>query len=52
VFDDGEHGPSFLGNPELYDGDGEVSEEEGCLSIPGPYHATTARRSVVSVGST
>jgi len=40
VFDDGEHGPSFLANPELYDLDGEVTEGEGCLSIPGPYHLT------------
>src|SRR4051795_12725130 len=40
VFDDGERGPSFLANPELYDGDGDVTEEEGCLSIPGPYHPT------------
>jgi peptide deformylase len=46
VFDDGERGPSLLANPELYDGEGEVSEEEGCLSIPGPYHATTRYRSI------
>jgi peptide deformylase len=46
VFDDGERGPSFLANPELYDGDGEVTEEEGCLSIPGPYHPTPRYRSI------
>ena len=46
VFDDGERGPSFLANPELYNGDGEVTEEEGCLSIPGPYHATARFRSI------
>jgi peptide deformylase len=46
VFDDGERGPSFLANPELYGGEGEVSEEEGCLSIPGPYHATTRSRAI------
>jgi len=46
VFDDGEHGPSFLANPELYDADGEVAEEEGCLSIPGPYHPTLRARSI------
>ena len=40
VFDDGETGPSFMANPELFDADGEVSEEEGCLSIPGPFHPT------------
>jgi peptide deformylase len=41
VFDDGEHGPLFIANPELLDAEGEVTEEEGCLSIPGPYHPTT-----------
>ena len=46
VFDDGEHGPSFLANPELYAVEGEVTEEEGCLSIPGPYHPTLRARSV------
>ena len=46
VFDDGEHGPSFLANPELYAVEGEVTEEEGCLSIPGPYHPTLRARSI------
>src|SRR5437764_3847156 len=46
VFDDGERGPSFLANPELYGGEGEVSEEEGCLWIPGPSHATTRSRAI------
>ena len=40
VFDDGETGPLFVANPVLAGGDGEVFEEEGCLSIPGPYHET------------
>jgi peptide deformylase len=40
VFDDGETGPTFMANPELSDGVGELLEDEGCLSIPGPYHAT------------
>ncbi|MGH2630215.1 MAG: peptide deformylase [Actinomycetota bacterium] len=40
VFDDGETGPVFLANPALSSGDGELLEEEGCLSIPGPYHET------------
>ena len=40
VFDDGETGPTFMANPELSDPTGELLEEEGCLSIPGPYHAT------------
>ena len=40
VFDDGETGPTFMANPELSDEVGELLEDEGCLSIPGPYHAT------------
>jgi peptide deformylase len=40
VYDDGTTGPSFIANPELFDGRGEQIEEEGCLSIPGPYHPT------------
>ncbi|MGZ8582696.1 MAG: peptide deformylase [Actinomycetota bacterium] len=40
VFDDGETGPLFIANPVLSGGDGELLEEEGCLSIPGPYHET------------
>ena len=40
VFDDGVTGPMFMANPELSDGVGELLEDEGCLSIPGPYHAT------------
>jgi peptide deformylase len=46
VFDDGEHGPMFMANPELVDGEGEVIEEEGCLSIPGPYHETPRFRKI------
>jgi peptide deformylase len=40
VYDDGQTGPSFIANPELLDAEGEIDEEEGCLSIPGPYHPT------------
>jgi peptide deformylase len=40
VFDDGETGPMFMANPELADGVGELLEDEGCLSIPGPYYGT------------
>ena len=40
VFDDGETGPQVLANPLLSEGAGELTEEEGCLSIPGPYHVT------------
>jgi peptide deformylase len=40
VFDDGETGPRAIANPTLSDAEGQIAEEEGCLSIPGPYHAT------------
>lgn len=40
VFDDGETGPMFMANPELSEGIGELLEDEGCLSIPGPFHPT------------
>jgi peptide deformylase len=40
VFDDGESGPVAMVNPRLSHAKGEVVEEEGCLSIPGPYHPT------------
>jgi peptide deformylase len=38
VFDDGETGPGFMANPELFDAEGEITIDEGCLSIPGPYY--------------
>jgi peptide deformylase len=40
VFDNGETGPMFMANPQLSDQVGELLEDEGCLSIPGPYHPT------------
>jgi peptide deformylase len=40
VFDDGATGPLFIANPELLEGEGDATEEEGCLSIPGPYYPT------------
>jgi len=41
VFDAGDgEGPGALANPEIVLGAGEVEEDEGCLSIPGVYHAT------------
>ena len=46
VFDDGEHGPRFVANPELLDAEGELTQEEGCLSSPGPYHPTTRAQRV------
>ena len=41
VFDDGETGPRFMANPVLSSPEGEEEQEEGCLSIPGPFHPTT-----------
>jgi peptide deformylase len=40
VFDDGEAGPRFMANPELSGQEGEMLDDEGCLSIPGPFHPT------------
>jgi peptide deformylase len=41
VYDDREGGAGFVGNPIVSDLEGEDVLEEGCLSIPGPYHPTT-----------
>jgi peptide deformylase len=41
VYDDREGHTGFVANPVLSDLDGEETFEEGCLSIPGPYHDTT-----------
>ncbi len=46
TFDDGDTGPLVMINPELSDAVGELWEEEGCLSIPGPYHATKRYASI------
>jgi peptide deformylase len=40
VFDDGVTGPTFMANPELLSAEGEIVEDEGCLSIPGPFYPT------------
>ena len=50
VFDDGQTRTSVMVNPELLDADGEVVEEEGCLSIPGPYHPTLRAKTIVCRG--
>ena len=44
VFDDGVTGPTFMANPELLSAEGEIVEEEGCLSIPGPFYPDAALR--------
>lgn len=41
VYDDREGNTGFVANPELSEAEGEQTMEEGCLSIPGPYHETT-----------
>jgi peptide deformylase len=50
VFDDGQTGASCVVNPVLVDPDGEVEEEEGCLSLPGPYHPTRRAKTIVCRG--
>ena len=50
VFDDGVTGPTFMANPELLWAEGEIVEEEGCLSIPGPFHPTRRFASVTCRG--
>ena len=40
VYDDREGGAGFVANPIVSDLTGEDVLEEGCLSIPGPYHPT------------
>jgi len=40
VYDDREGHTGFVANPELSALEGEDTIEEGCLSIPGPYHDT------------
>lgn len=50
TYDDGETGPSVMVNPELVDGRGEIVEDEGCLSIPGPFHPTSRFASITCRG--
>ena len=40
VYDDREGHIGFVANPELSEPEDEDTIEEGCLSIPGPYHDT------------
>jgi peptide deformylase len=50
VFDDGVTGPTFMANPELLSPEGELLEEEGCLSIPGPFYPTLRSAKIVCRG--
>lgn len=40
VYDDRDGATGFVANPVVTDLEGEEVLEEGCLSIPGPYHPT------------
>jgi peptide deformylase len=40
VYDDGDGHKGFIANPELSEFEGEDDRDEGCLSIPGPFHPT------------
>jgi peptide deformylase len=40
VYDDDDGRKGFVANPVLSDRENEDEVDEGCLSIPGPYHAT------------
>jgi peptide deformylase len=41
VYDDGDGHHGFIANPELSDHADPDEHEEGCLSIPGPFHPTS-----------
>lgn len=40
VYDDGAGNRGFLANAVVEDLEGELVQDEGCLSIPGPFHPT------------
>jgi peptide deformylase len=41
VYDDRDGHAGFVANPELFDLEDEETIDEGCLSVPGPYHPTS-----------
>ena len=51
VYDDREGHAGFVANPRLSAPEGEETLEEGCLSIPGPYHPLVRARRVRLVGA-
>ena len=51
VYDDREGHAGFVANPRLSEPEGEETLEEGCLSIPGPYHPTVRAARVRLVGA-
>ena len=50
TYDDGETGSQVMVNPDLTDAEGEIVDEEGCLSIPGPFHPTPRLRRITCRG--
>ena len=50
TYDDGATGPSVMVNPTLSEALGSVLEDEGCLSIPGPYHPTPRASTITCSG--
>jgi peptide deformylase len=51
VYDDRDGHTGFVANPELSELEGEDTMDEGCLSIPGPYHPTSRAMKVRLRGS-
>jgi peptide deformylase len=51
VYDDREGHAGFVANPQLSGHEGEETLEEGCLSIPGPYHPTVRAARVMLQGA-
>jgi peptide deformylase len=50
VFDDGETGPIFMANPDLSEAEDEITTEEGCLSIPGPFYPLARSARITCAG--
>jgi peptide deformylase len=51
VYDDREGHAGFVANPRLSEPEGEETLEEGCLSIPGPYHPMVRAARVRLIGA-
>ena len=51
VYDDREGHAGLVANPRLSEPEGEETLEEGCLSIPGPYHPMVRAARVRLVGA-
>jgi len=51
VYDDGDGHRGFIANAVLSEYEGDEEHDEGCLSIPGPFHPTRRARRVRLLGS-